>query len=96
MEIKKPVKEEPPKREFTRLLGIASTVGINFVVSTFAGVALGYGLDKWFGTSPYLTIIFLILGIIAGFKYFFKIALKTSKHEKQESRGQGVEDSNEK
>lgn len=45
---------------------------------------MGYGLDfamyKWFGlkTSPWFTIIFLILGIIAGFRELFRIAKKSS------------------
>jgi ATP synthase protein I len=63
----------------TRLLLEASSVGIHLVVSTFAGLAIGYGLDKLFGTSPYLTIIFLIIGIIAGFRELIRIAKKQEK-----------------
>lgn len=61
----------------------ASTVGLNLVLATFIGLAMGYGLDKlmekWFGihTSPWLTIIFLILGIIAGFRELLRIARKS-------------------
>ena len=33
---------------------------------TFVGYAIGYALDRWLGTH-YLNIVFLILGIIAGF-----------------------------
>ena len=52
----------------------ASTIGINLVLSTFVGLAIGYGLDSLFHTSPWLTIIFLILGIIAGFRELLRIA----------------------
>lgn len=76
--------EKGSKREFIRFLGVASTVGINLVVSTVAGFAIGYGLDELFGTS-YLKIIFLILGIIAGFKYLFKIALKLKQRDNGDS-----------
>lgn len=34
--------------------------------STFAGYLIGFGLDKWLGTT-YLKIVFLILGIVTGF-----------------------------
>ena len=34
--------------------------------ATFGGYIIGYALDKWLGTT-YLKIVFLILGIIAGF-----------------------------
>ena len=52
----------------------ASTIGINLVLSTFVGLAIGYGLDSLFHSSPWLTIIFLILGIIAGFRELLRIA----------------------
>jgi ATP synthase protein I len=65
------------KREFFRFLALASTVGINLVISTFVGFAIGYFvLDRLFNTFPWFTIIFLILGIIAGFRYLFKVASK--------------------
>ncbi|MBI4654598.1 MAG: AtpZ/AtpI family protein [Nitrospirae bacterium] len=73
--------QPPPKKEaksdFFRLLGIASTVGINLVLCTFIGFAIGYYLlDKYLNTFPWFTIIFLILGIAAGFKYLLTVALK--------------------
>lgn len=55
----------------------ASSVGLNLVFSTFIGFAIGYGLDKLFTrTFPWLTIIFLILGIISGFRDLVRLARK--------------------
>ncbi len=69
--------EEDKKRELYRLLGVASLIGINLVVCIFTGFAIGYWvLDKFFNTYPWFTIIFFILGMIAGFRYLFRIALK--------------------
>jgi F0F1-type ATP synthase assembly protein I len=34
--------------------------------ATLAGYLIGYGLDRWLGTT-YLKIVFLILGIVGGF-----------------------------
>ena len=45
-----------------RYISIASLLP----ASTFLGYAIGYGLDRWLGTQ-YLEIVFLILGIVAGF-----------------------------
>lgn len=79
--------ERKSRREFFRLLGIASTVGINLVVSTFIGFAIGYFiLDRLLGTFPLFTAIFLLLGIGAGFKYLFKIALKTGNNKDSTDR----------
>lgn len=73
----KPSGRKEQKREFFRLLGVASTVGINLVISTFVGFAIGYFvLDRLFNTFPWFTMIFLITGIAAGFKYLFKVVQK--------------------
>ena len=45
-----------------RYISIASMLP----ASTFVGYFIGYGLDSWLGTR-YLNIVFLILGIVAGF-----------------------------
>ena len=65
-----------PEKPFFRQLLQASTVGLNLVLSTFIGLAIGYGLDRLFNTSPWLTIIFLVIGIIAGFRELLLIAKK--------------------
>jgi ATP synthase protein I len=75
----RPSNEKEKRSEFFRYLGVASTVGINLVISTFIGFAIGYYLlDRIFSTYPWLTIIFTLLGIVAGFKYLFKVASKMS------------------
>ena len=63
----------------------ASTVGIQLVLSTFVGLAIGLGLDKLFGTS-FLKFVFLAVGIIAGFRELFRIA------NKQEGKNSGSSD----
>src|SRR3990170_6404043 len=81
-----PSPKKESKREFFRFLGIASTVGINLVISTFIGFAIGYFLlDRFLNTFPWFTIIFLILGIAAGFKYLFKIVSKMDKNKGTEN-----------
>ena len=53
----------------------AWSVGLNLVFSTFIGLAIGYFLDKLFKvTYPWLTIIFLILGIVSGFRDLVRLA----------------------
>jgi len=78
--------EKKEKSELFRYLGVASTVGINLVISTFIGFAIGYYLlDKYFDTFPWLTVIFTLLGIVAGFKYLFKVASRIS-NDKENSK----------
>ncbi len=49
----------------------ASSVGMSMVAAIAIGTGMGYYLDKYFGTKPYLTIIFMIFGVIAAFKNLF-------------------------
>ena len=69
------IDKKTEKSLFGRLLE-ASSVGIQLVVSTFAGLAIGYGLDRLLGTSPWLTFIFLVIGIISGFRELLRVARK--------------------
>ena len=51
-----------------RAVSTASVIGLHMVVAVFIGFGAGLFLDKFFNTAPWLTIIFLLVGIIAGFK----------------------------
>lgn len=57
-------------------LATLASLGITLVVATFIGLAIGIYLDKKFSTKPWLTIIFLILGIAAGFKNIYTVIRK--------------------
>jgi len=59
----------------------ASIVGIQFPVAMAIGYFWGKWMDGLFGTEPWLTIIFSILGIIAGFVNLFRITLSTARQE---------------
>jgi ATP synthase protein I len=55
-----------------KALGQLSTVGLTLVVATVIGLAGGYYLDRWLGTSPWLTLVGLLSGIVAGFVNLFR------------------------
>ena len=59
------------KRQLFRSLGLLSSVGISMVAATVIGLFIGLKLDKVFGTSPWLTALFLLFGLIAGFRNLF-------------------------
>ncbi len=41
------------------------------VAASFIGLFIGIYLDKWLGTSPWMTLIWLGIGIISGFRNIF-------------------------
>ncbi len=64
-------------RNLIRTLGVLSTVGITLVAATVIGLYIGLKLDEWLGTSPWMTILFLALGLFAGFKNLFTYVKKS-------------------
>ncbi len=77
---------EEKDRKLLRTLGVLSTVGISMVAATVIGLFIGLWLDKFFGTSPWLTAVFLLLGIIAGFRNLFYYAKKGMNSVEQDDR----------
>jgi ATP synthase protein I len=46
--------------------GMALRLGADFAAGVILGAALGWGIDKLFGISPWGLIVFLLLGFAAG------------------------------
>jgi ATP synthase protein I len=46
--------------------GLAVKVSSEFIAGVAVGAILGYGFDRWFETSPWGLIVFLMLGFAAG------------------------------
>jgi len=68
-----PMPEDNQGKGVFKGLAMLASMGIAMVVSTFIGLGIGIYLDGVFGTKPWLTIIFLIFGIAAGFKNMFEM-----------------------
>ena len=66
---------EERKKLFKQLLHLSS-IGISMVLAIVFGLVIGVYLDRWLGTEPWLTIVFLIFGIIAAFRNMFHIVRK--------------------
>jgi len=49
---------------------------------------LGHYLDRWLETTPWLTLVFLFLGIAAGFRNIF-ILTRRELRRQQEEEGDG-------
>ncbi len=77
------------KRQLIKALGFLSSVGISVVAATFIGLAMGYYLDKWLGTSPWLTLSFLGLGIIAGFRNIYILTERELRRQQKDSQDDG-------
>jgi len=64
---------EDEQKKLYKKLARYSAIGLEMGFSVAIGVAIGYFLDRYLNTGPWLTLIFLILGIAAGFRSLFSL-----------------------
>lgn len=74
------------KQQLIRSIGFLSGVGIALVASTLIGLFMGYYLDRWLGTGPWLTLLFLCFGIVAGFRNIFILTRRELHRQQEEER----------
>jgi ATP synthase protein I len=58
-------------KKLFRELWFYSSLSFSIALSILFGLVIGYWLDKKFETSPWLTLIFIGLGVIAGFRNIY-------------------------
>jgi ATP synthase protein I len=52
-------------------MAYASSIGISMALAIFGCFFLGTWLDRKLGTEPYFTLLFLLIGIAAGFRNIY-------------------------
>jgi ATP synthase protein I len=55
------------------------TVGLQFVIAVLLGIAFGYYLDRLFDTFPALTLLWLMIGFLAGLKNLYRELKKVAR-----------------
>ena len=69
------LKKNEPKSN----IGVAFKMSTELVSAVVVGTIIGFILDNWFGTKPWLIIIFFFVGVIAGIMNVIKSAKKMQK-----------------
>ena len=60
--------------ENSSFMGAAFKLGTELVSAVLVGTIIGFILDTWFDTKPWLIILFFFLGSIAGILNVIKVA----------------------
>jgi ATP synthase protein I len=66
------------KEEVNRKSGLAYAAAFSLFASVLAGIIVGWLLDRWLGTSPWLLVTGIVLGAAAGFYEFIRSTSKIS------------------
>ena len=77
--IKKEVQDLDEKKG--SFMGNAFKLGTELVAAVAVGTIIGFILDSWFGTKPWLIIIFFFLGSAAGMLNVIRAANKMQKED---------------
>ena len=64
----------------TASLGKALKISTELVAAVVVGSTIGFILDNWFDTKPWLTIVFFFMGATAGILNVIKSAKKMQKN----------------
>jgi len=54
------------KQSSSSNLGTAFKMSTELVAAVVVGTIIGFILDNWFGTKPWLILIFFFVGVVAG------------------------------
>ena len=79
-QIEKKLKDLKIKENFKQSgYNLGLKLSMDLVSAIIAGILIGLGLDNFFSTKPIFFLIFLLLGIIAGFYSLYKSAQNLNK-----------------
>ena len=67
----------PRNKSVWKEIGEFASLVIMLVASTVTGLLIGKALDLWLGTT-FLYIVFLLIGIAAGFVEFIRVVSRNS------------------
>ncbi len=65
-------------------LGVGLRVGVELVSALVVATAIGWGLDRWFGTMPLMICLFVLLGGAAGVVNVWRVMRPAN------GRGEGI------
>lgn len=65
----------------------ASSVGLELGISVILGLLFGWWLDKQLGTAPWMMLLFLVFGLIAGFRGVMRAVTRAERAAEANSRG---------
>ena len=59
-------KNKDSKQSSSPNIGVAFKLSTEMVAAVVVGTIIGFILDNWFGTKPWLILIFFFVGVVAG------------------------------
>lgn len=63
----------------TGQMGLGFRISVELLATLAVGTGMGFVLDRWLGSSPWLTLTFFMLGAAAGMRNVIRVATAAQK-----------------
>jgi len=73
-----PVAQDAPNAASGNAMGAGLRAASELVGGILVGGFIGWSLDAWLGTKPWLSIVFFLLGVVGGFWNVMRSAFRTT------------------
>jgi ATP synthase protein I len=73
----------PGSMRSVRTMSLAFSAGISLIAPIVIGALGGNWLDRKFSTTPWLTLVLLLLGVVAGFTQMIRVLQRIEREEKK-------------
>jgi ATP synthase protein I len=82
---------DPAARDGKRVYNAlnASSVGLELGVSVGLGLLVGFFLDKRLGTTPWMLLLWMVIGLVAGFRGVFRAVARADRAAEAEDKEAG-------
>jgi ATP synthase protein I len=87
------VTDRQDRKALFRELGKYSALGLEMAISVVVGLGIGYYLDKWLGTAPWLMILWIGFGFAAGVRSLYRAAVRSGQDPEEREKdedGRGI------
>jgi ATP synthase protein I len=78
------VNDRKERKEALSALATYGTVGIEMGLSLVIGLGIGYAIDRWLGTSPIFTLIFMMFGLASGMRRLYTLWKRIEKENERD------------
>jgi ATP synthase protein I len=72
------------RRMNSRGMGVGFRIAVEMISALAVGVGIGIGLDQWWGSTPWMMILFFILGAGAAFLNVIRVAKEYDRKMREE------------
>ena len=81
--------DKDDRKALYRELGRYGALGLEMSISVVIGMAIGWKLDQWLGTTPWMMVVWIGFGFAAGVRSLYRAAVRAQRESDEEDKKDG-------